>query len=65
MALLSGYMLWKEEGETLEDYLDQKVFRDAKSSTLKANADEIEGFNRFIEDYKNCLAVEKEAIRNF
>ena len=65
MALLSGYMLWKEEGETLEDYLDQKVFRDAKSSTLMANADEIEGFNRFIEDYKNCLTVEKEAIKNF
>ena len=65
MALLAAYMCQKEEGESLEDYLDHKVFKDAVSTTLMASEEEIEGFDRFLEDYRNCLAVEKEAIRNW
>ncbi len=65
MALLGAYALWKEEGETLEDYLDQKVFSDCKSSTIMADEAEVDGFNRFITVYKNCLDVEKLAIERF
>ena len=65
MALLGAYRLWKEEGESLEDYLDDKVFKDAKTTSVMANEKEVEGFDRFIEDYKNCLTVEKEAIKHF
>lgn len=65
MALLCAYMLWKEEGESLEDYLDSKVFASARTSTVMADQPEIEGFNRFITDYEKCLSVEKEAIRKF
>lgn len=65
MALLGAYALWKEEGETLEDYLDQKVFADCKSSTIMADEAEVDGFNRFITVYKNCLDVEKLAIERF
>ncbi len=65
MALLGAYALWKEEGETLEDYLDRKVFADCKSSTVMADKEEVDGFNRFIEVYKNCLDVEKLAIERF
>ncbi len=65
MALLGAYCLWKEEGETLEDYLDHKVFSGAKSSTLKADEKEVQGFNAFLKDYVNCLSVEKEAIKRF
>ena len=65
MALLGAYALWKEEKETLEDYLDQKVFADCKSSTIMADEAEVDGFNRFITVYKNCLDVEKLAIERF
>ena len=65
MALLCAYMLWKQDGETLEDYLDDKVFARAKTSTVMADQQEIEGFNRFINSYVKCLSVEKEAIRKF
>ena len=65
MALLGAYALWKEDGETLEDYLDQKVFADCKSSTIMADEAEVDGFNRFITVYKNCLDVEKLAIERF
>ncbi len=61
MALLTAYMLWKEEGETLPDYLDNKVFKDAKSMTLNATAEDIEGFATFLARYKNALPLEKMA----
>lgn len=62
MALLCAYMLWKED-ESLEDYLDGKVFNGCKSVTVSAEQKEVDGFNKFIKDYKRCLAVEKEAIK--
>ncbi len=62
MALLAGYMLWKDEGETLPDYLDNKVFADAKSSTLMADKRDVDGFNAFLSAYKKALPVEKAAI---
>ncbi len=65
MALLGAYSLWKDEGETLEDYLDQKVFAGCKSSTVMAEKEEVDGFNSFIAVYKNCLDVEKLAIERF
>ena len=62
MALLWAYMLWKKD-ESLEDYLDDKVFHGCKSATVMAEKNEVDGFNKFIKDYKRCLAVEKEAIK--
>ncbi len=61
MALLAGYMIWKDEGETLPDYLDNKVFADAKSSTLMADESDVDGFNAFLAAYKKALPVEKAA----
>ena len=63
MALLCAYLLWKDPGEELEDYLDNRVFRDCSSSTIRAEEKETEGFNQFIESYRNCLDVERKAIQ--
>ncbi len=62
MALLCAYMLWKDEGESLADYLDNKVFADAKASTLMADARDIEGFDRFLARYRAALPMEEKAI---
>ena len=62
MALLCAYMLWKDEGESLADYLDNKVFAGAKSSTLMADARDIEGFDRFLARYRAALPMEEKAI---
>ena len=62
MALLAAYMLWKEDGETLEDYLDNKVFCTAKSSTLMATQEEIDGFSAFVRQYAKSLPVERAAV---
>ena len=61
MALLAAYMLWKDEGESLPDYLDHKVFADAKSATLMAEESDIAGFNTFLTRYRKALPVEKAA----
>ena len=64
MALLAAYRINREEGEALEDYLDKKVFADAKVETLKADDAEIAGFADFLTAYKKALVVEKAAVEN-
>ena len=59
MALLGAYMLWKDEGESLPDYLDHKVFAEAKASTLMADESDVAGFNDFLARYKRALPMEK------
>ena len=62
MALLAAYMLWKKDGQPLEDYLNDAVFAGAASSTLMADEKDIAGFAAFLEAYKKALPVEKAAI---
>lgn len=62
IAVLANYMISKEENESLSDYLNDKVFADAKGEVLQPNADGVEGFDRFIENYKNALSVERTAV---
>ena len=62
MALLAAYMLWKDEGESLPDYLDGKVFAGAKTVTLLADDRDIAGFKAFLERYKKALPLEKAAV---
>ena len=62
MALLAAYMLWKDEGETLPDYLDRKVFAGAKSVTLTADSADAAGFDSFLARYRKALPIEKCAI---
>ena len=62
MALLAAYLLEKEDGETLEDYLDKKVFADAEATVLMADERDIAGFEAFMADYVKAVAVEKAAV---
>ncbi len=59
MALLCAYMLWKEEGESLADYLDNKVFAGTEASTLMAEPSDIAGFSVFLSRYRKALPLEK------
>ncbi len=65
MALLAAYLIWKDEGETLEDYLDNKVFAGAKSSTVMAEESDVAGFNAFLASYRKALPVERAATELF
>lgn len=63
MALLAAYMLNREQNETLEDYLDLKVFASAKSAVLMAEEADVEGFRAFLKDYTAALPAEKAAVK--
>ena len=64
MALLGAYMLWKDEGESLPDYLDRKAFARAKVSTLMADEADTAGFTAFLERYQKALPLERAAIES-
>lgn len=64
MALLTAYLLWKENEETLEDFLEKKVFASANATTLMADSEDIKGFETFLERYKKALPVEVAAINS-
>jgi sugar (pentulose or hexulose) kinase len=61
MAILAAYMVRKQTGETMEDYLQNKVFANAKSSTLEPNEEGVAGFRNYIQRYKAALPAEQAA----
>ena len=65
MALLCAYLLNKAEGESLEAYLENRVFADAPSVTLTATEEETAGFRRFLESYGRTFPVEEMAAQIF
>lgn len=62
IALLASYMKNKEEGETLDDYLNNKVFADQEAVEMAPVAEDVEGFDTFIQRYKQGLAIERAAV---
>ena len=63
-ALLAAYRGRKAEGQTLEDYLEQKVFAGQPVTTLAPEAADVAGFNAFIGRYTAGLPVERSAVEH-
>lgn len=62
MALLAAYMYNKAEGESLECYLNEHVFKDAPCTTLAPDAADVAGFESYMRSYRAMLDVERAAI---
>jgi len=62
IALLALFAAVKEEGESLSDFLDEKIYKSQPSSTLMAEQKDIDGFNAYMENYKKAFGVEKAAV---
>ncbi len=62
IALLADYMKQKQMGETLEQYLNTKVFVDSDAVTIAPDKKDSEGFDKFISLYQKGLAIEKAAV---
>ena len=65
IALLAEYMVNRAEGETLEDYLDNKVFMGMNCVTLDPDPKDVAGFEKFMEGYVALLPAERAAVDNF
>lgn len=63
MALLASYLVNNTDGKNLPDYLDREVFGNNTGSSISPTAEEVEGFNRYIETYINGLPIEKAAVK--
>ena len=63
IALLAAYMMNNNQ-ESLADYLDNRVFAGNKGVELTPTAEEVAGFDKYIETYKAGLAIEQTAVTN-
>ena len=64
IALLAGYLVNNAEKQSLADYLDKKVFAGNTGVEIAPTAEDVAGFDKYIETYKAGLAIEKAAVEN-
>ena len=64
IALLAGYLVNNEEKLSLADYLDKKVFAGNTGVEIAPTAEDVAGFDAYIETYKAGLAIEQAAVAN-
>lgn len=64
IALLASYLINKEENQTLDDFLNKKVFANQPKSTVAPDPKDVEGFNEFMKRYTKGLAIERAAVDN-
>jgi sugar (pentulose or hexulose) kinase len=61
MALLAAFMV-KGKQESLEQFLEQRVFCDVERITITADAAQVDGFAAYMDVYKKLLQVERTAV---
>lgn len=64
IALLAGYLVNNSGKLALADYLDKVVFAGNTGVEIAPKAEDVAGFNAYIENYKACLPVEETAVAN-
>jgi sugar (pentulose or hexulose) kinase len=62
MAILASYMFNKDQNESLEDFLDKKVFEKVDKQEMYPDQFDVKGFEAFIERYKKGLVIEQAAV---
>jgi len=62
IAVLAAFMAEKADGETLPDYLANKIFAGQTGTTIAPKAEDVAGFDSFVEKYKSTLPAEKAAV---
>ena len=62
IALLAAYSVVKSPDETLDDYLNKKIFANSEIKTINPDPDDVKGFASYLLRYKAALKVEKTAV---
>ena len=62
IAVLADFMKNKKEGETLSQYLNQKIFAGQTEVTMQPEATDVKGFELFMKRYMGGLQVERAAV---
>lgn len=61
-ALLASYMIWKQDGEALDHYLAEKVFKAEAGTRMEPDPEDEMGFAAFMERYRTGLSIERAAV---
>ena len=62
IALLASYVVNNAAKDSLPDFLDRKVFAGNTGTEIAPTAEDVAGFNAYIETYKAGLKIEKAAV---
>ncbi len=62
IALLAAFAGEKGEEESLEQFLQNRVFHEVPRETCDPLEEDVLGFSQFMERYRNGITIEKEAI---
>ena len=62
IAVLAAFLADKHKDETLEEYLEKRIFTQLSGSTIAPDAEDVKGFEVFMERYRKGLSIEKAAI---
>lgn len=61
IALLAAYLANNAKGQSLAGFLNDNVFLGNAGTEIAPTAEEVEGFNAYLENYKRGLAIERTA----
>lgn len=62
IGVLASYMIRKEKGETLEQYLNSKIFQHTAWNVVVPEQEEIDDFQKYVDRFQQFLVVEKVAV---
>ena len=62
IALLALYMKDKQSGETLQEFLNNRIFAGQAGSKMEPVAEDVQGFECFMKQYMAGLAIEHAAV---
>ncbi|MBR6538582.1 MAG: ATPase, partial [Bacteroides sp.] len=64
IALLASYLINNKKNQPLADFLEEVVFAGDAGEEIAPIAEDVAGFNAYIETYKAGLAIEEAAVNN-
>ncbi len=62
IALLAAYLVRRQDGESLGDYLEERVFAGSKGESASPDPEDQKGFEAFMAQYVKGLAAERAAV---
>lgn len=64
IALLASYVINKGTGETLGNFLNEKVFVGNRGTKVNPDENDVKGYDTFIKRYEKGLPIERAAVEN-
>ncbi len=64
IALLASFVVNNDKKLNLADWLDQVVFAGNEGTSVDPDPEDVEGFNKYLENYNACLPIEQAAVDN-